>query len=288
MRGRFFVRPKDDDVTLFTASRAMMKTCPSLFLAGFAGLALATSAQAAIVSVEPTEDTFVTSGSADANAGSPDANYGAAGAMMISGSSGAKGQMQSLMKFNVASAKASFDSTFGAGHWTVNGITLRLGTSSGVQGAQPMNAIFNPINTGLFKVDWMSSDAWAEGTGTPQLPTTDGVTYNTLGSFLSGADRTVGTFTYTPAGDNTNATYTLTLDAGLTADVAAGGDVSLRGYAGDATVGYLFNTRLIGTTTLRPLLSVSAIALPEPGTAMLLAGAALLGLMHRRRDARAA
>jgi hypothetical protein len=263
----------------------MMKTCHNLFLAVFA---FAVSAQAAIVSMEPTADTFVTSGSGDPNAGSPTANYGAAGAMMISGSSGAKGTMQSLMKFNVASAKASFDSTFGAGQWTVNGITLRLGTNAGVQGAQPMNAIFNPINTGLFKVDWMSSDGWAEGTGTPQLPTTDGVTFNTLGSFLSGADRTVGTFTYTPAGDNTTATYTLTLDAGMTADVAAGGDVSLRGYAGDATVGYLFNSRLVGTTTNRPLLTVSAIALPEPGTGTLLAGAALLGLMHRRRDARAA
>jgi hypothetical protein len=263
-----------------------MKPRSILFLAASVLAVLPAPAPAAFFSLNPAADAVVMSGSADPNAGSPTANYGAAGAMMISGASAAKGAMQSLMKFNLAAAKVNFDGLFGAGNWAVDGITLQLGTNAGVQGAQPMNAIFNTINTGLFKVDWMANDTWAEGTGTPQVPTTDGVTFNTLASFLGGADKTLGTFTYTPAGNNTVANYTLALDSSFTADVAAGGDVSLRGYAGDATVGYLANTRLFASG--KPTLTVSASAVPEPCGGVLLAGAALLGLARRRRHARGA
>src|SRR4051812_27758405 len=69
-----------------------------------------------------TADEFVTSGSADPNAGLPTANYGGAGSLMISPASAAKGEMQSLLKFNLAATKSTFDSTFGIGNWVITGI----------------------------------------------------------------------------------------------------------------------------------------------------------------------
>jgi hypothetical protein len=275
----------------------MMKTCSTLLRAVTAFLLLQLSASAVTVNLNPTADTFVTAGSGDVNAGSPGANYGGAGALMISGASTTKGEIQTLFKFNLATAKTMFDTTFGAGNWLVDSITLQLGTNTGTQGVQPMNLIFNTINQGLFNVDWLANDNWGEGNGTPMtpfLPTNppvDGATYNSLGVLESGADETLGTFTYTPVG-NTNpptipaANYALGLDSSFIADISAGGDVSLRAYADDATVGYLFNARSFGSN--KPTLIVSASVVPEPGAGALLAAMALLWLARRRHDARAA
>ncbi len=235
-----------------------------------------------------TADAFVTAGSADPNAGLPTKNYGAAGALMISPAGSAKGEIESLLKFNLAATKSLYDSTFGVGNWVITGLKLQLGTSDGFAGDQPMNLIFNTINGGLFGFDWLANDSWAEGTGNPMNPKTDGVSYNSLAALLSGADRPLGTNTYTPPNTNTgpSANYTLGLDSSFVSDIMAGGDVSLRGYAADSSVGLLFNARTFASN--KPTLVVTAVAAPEPGTGALLASAALLGLFRRRRDARTA
>src|SRR5262245_34090185 len=123
-----------------------MKTNFRVLRFGLALACLTTSATAIVVNIDPTADAFVTARSATPSAGLPTANYGGAGALMVSGAGTAKGEMQSLLKFNLAAAKTSFDATFGAGNWFIDGITLQLGTNFGSQGAQPNNPIFNTIN----------------------------------------------------------------------------------------------------------------------------------------------
>src|SRR4051794_4974761 len=76
-----------------------------------------------------TADAFVTAGSSDPNAGLPNGNYGGAGALMISPAGSAKGEIESLLKFNLASTKATFDTAFGAGNWVITGVKLQLGTN---------------------------------------------------------------------------------------------------------------------------------------------------------------
>jgi len=253
---------------------------------------LGAPAQAAVVSIPSFADTFVTAGSATAGAGNPDANYGGAGAMQISGSSTTKGAMQALLKFDLLTAKNTFDGTFGVGKWAIDGITLQLGTNFGTQGIQPNNPIFNAVNTGSFKFDWLAFDSWGgEGSGNPgspfipSNPPTDGVTWNTIGLLLGATDENLGTFTYTPVG-NTNppnvpaANYPLGLTTGFVGDATAGNVVSLRGYAADLGVAYLFNAHSFGSNS--PTLLVSAVATPEPTTAALL-GLGVLALRTRRR-----
>lgn len=274
--------------------------CPrlhSLLAAVFFSATAARTGLAVTLSINPSADAFMTGGSADVNAGSPSLNYGGAGALMVSAPGSQKGEIQSLLKFNLAPVKTTLDGMFGTGNWLVDTITLQLGTNFGTQGAQPNNPIFNQINGGLFSIEWLANDNWGEGSGTPGSPFTplnppvDGVTFATLAGLASGTDRALGTFLYTPVG-NTNpptippATYSLGLDASFLADLSAGNDVSLRAFAADAGVNYLFNSRSFGTASSRPTLVVSASAAPEPATSALLAGAALPGLCGRRRHAR--
>ncbi len=196
--------------------------------------------------------------------------------------------MQSLMEFDFSSVKLSLDASFGVGNWTITNVKLQLATNFGTQGQQPGNAIFNAINAGLFKIDWQSNDNWGEGTGTPASPETpsnapvDAVTYNTIASLESGADRNLGTFSWTAAG-NTPVSYTLGLDPSFLADAGAGSDVSLRFYAGDLGVSYLFNSREFGTSGSRPALSITAVQMPEPGVCTLLAPLALFFANRRWR-----
>ncbi len=256
-----------------------MKTNPSLLRIGFAVLALTATASAGLIAINPIADAHVTSGSGNPSAGFPTANYGADGALMVSAPGSAKGGMQTLFKFDFAPVKASFDTTFGAGNWIVTSATLNLGTNVGTQGAQPPNAFFNSINGGLFKVDWLANDNWAEGTGRssipvfPSNPPVNGVTFNSLPSLLSASDKTLGTYTYAPVG-NTNlpaiprASYAMGLDPSFLADMSAGNTVSLRLYAGDANVTYLFNSRSFVLPDNLPTLEVNAFAspVPEPGS----------------------
>jgi len=97
-------------------------------------LALTASAPAGlIVSLNPTADSFVSSAN-------PARNFGSAGALDVSGTGTLKGEFDSLLRFDLATAKTQFDIAFGAGQWAIDSVTLRLTT------ATPNNSIFNNPN----------------------------------------------------------------------------------------------------------------------------------------------
>src|SRR5437764_9801832 len=154
-------------------------------------LASLTSTEAATVSLNPIADTFVMSAQ-------PASNFGGAGGLGVSPPALPQGLFETLMKFDLASAKSSFDSTFGVGQWRIQSITLQLTT------ATPNNPIFNANGAGASITKWMQDDVWSEGTGTPSAPTTDGVTYDSLISLFSPNDHDVGTGHFPGGNTGTN------------------------------------------------------------------------------------
>lgn len=211
-------------------------------------------------------------------------NFGGAGTLAIAPASSPDGEFDSVIKFNTAAAVSQFNTTYGAGNWTITGIALSLASNFGVQGAQPNNNIFNIINAGQFGIDWLSYDGWTEGAGSgngePGYPATSEVSFNSIATLLSGAVDSLGTFTYTPPGNNIYLNYTLPLDAGLVNDTAGGGDISLYFYAADNQVSYLFNARSYASN--HPELTLAAAPVPEPGIAGLM-GLSFASLMACRR-----
>ncbi len=160
-------------------------------------------------------DAFLATGSPNYQGGADltGLNFGDAGTLAIAPASSAKGEFQSVIKFNLSNAVSLFNTTYGTNNWTVGGISLELTSNYGTAGVQPNNPIFNAISGGKFVIEWLSNDDWVEGTGTPNLPTTDGVTYNSLPDLLSGAHQILCTNTYAPPGNNVPVTFTLPLDA---------------------------------------------------------------------------
>ncbi len=232
---------------------------------------------AAAPGINPTADTFVSSAN-------PANNYGAAGALAVSASATGKGELDTFIRFNLATTKTYFDGIYGAGNWTVQSITLQLTTST------PNNAIFNNLNVaGMFAVTSMQSanaDAWAEGTGSPNTPDTTGtLNYSNHTTYLGASDQGLGNYSF--GGGTTGATtYTLTLSGGLSVNVQAGSDTNFYLSAADAAVSYVFNSTNFGTAASRPVLIVNAI--PEPGTVTmfsLAAGLLALGFVRGRRRA---
>ena len=213
----------------------------------------------------------------------PTLNFGGAGTLAIAPASSAKGEFDSVIMFNTASAVSQFNTTYGAGNWTITGLTLSLASNFGTQGAQPNNAIFNTINAGSFGIDWLANDSWVEGTGGGNGAANGAVSFNSIPSLLSPGYDSLGTYTYTPPGNNVYANYSLSLDANLVSDAAAGGAVSLYFYAADNQVSYLFNSREFASN--HPELTVTAAPVPEPNAAALLA-ASLGGFLFSRRQKR--
>ena len=268
----------------------MMKPCSSLSIVSFVLLTLAASAPAATFSLNPSADAFVSSSTALnvlGTAAIKDSNFGFAGALAVSAPGLPKGEFDSLMMFNFAAAKASFDTTLGAGQWAVTSITLQLTVQP------PNNSIFNgsgatPANTaGIFSLTWMQNKTWTEGTGTPAAPTTTGITFSTLSSFLGGSDQSLGTSFSFGGGTSGNTAWTLGLASSLVTDVTNGNQTSLLMAPADTGVAMVANSENFGTSANRPLLTVTAGTVPEPGSMTLLASAALAWFARRRRDARA-
>lgn len=243
-----------------------------LFVMGIVGVLLPgfVSAQT-LWSGTSVADAFVTTGSANTL---EDNNYGGAGALMISAAGLAKGEFQSVVLFDVATAVSTFDTTYGAGQWTVTSVTMSLTATS------PNNAIFNAISAGNFSIDWMGNDTWTEGTGSPNAPGAAGITFTTLQStYRSPSDSLQGTFAW-PGGTSGSTTWTLTPTASLLNDIAAAGPVGFRLYAADTTASYLFNSRNFGTASRRPVLTITAV--PEPSL-LALTGLGLAGILIARR-----
>lgn len=206
-------------------------------------------------------DAFVTTG---ANGSLSSSNFGAAGALAIAASGLPEGEFQSVLKFDLSSAFNSFNSQFGAGQWMVQSVMLDLTASS-----HP-NAIFNPVAAGSFNVSLMQNNSWVEGTGTGGAPTSDGITFNSLeGVYINNSvDQALGTFAYTGNTTGQNG-YGLTLSSGLLSDITGGDELSLRLFAADNQISYLITSRTGGSLAQEPSLVVDAVAVPEPGAAVL-------------------
>ena len=224
-------------------------------------------------------DAFLATGSSNNPEGSDltGLNFGAAGTLVVAPAASVKGEFQSVLKFSLSNAVALFNTNYGAGNWSITGISIQLTSNYGTSGVQPNNAIFPVISGGNFVIEWLSNNDWVEGTGTPNLPTTDGVTYDSLPDLPSDAHAILGTNTYTPPGNNVPVTYALPLDTNLVADVSGGGDVSFLLYAADNQIGYLFNSYNYGRGN-EPLINITAT--PRVLPLEILSGYFTNGLFH--------
>ena len=252
-----------------------MTSCYRTLLTGLVSLTItalcAATGLAAIVSTNPVADSFVTPGSDGSLSNN---NYGAAGVLSVAAPGKPQGEFQSVLRFDLSSTKSTFDAQFGAGLWSIESVTLQL-TAAPVN-----NTIFNAASAGQFTVSWMQDNSWMEGTGTPSVPTTTGITWNTLPNFLGPNDENLGTFSFNGATSGST-TYTLTLSSGFTTDLSGGNMVSLRVLSADSNISYLFNSRNFNTAASRPALTVTAV--PEPSSCVLALAGLLLLIRGRRR-----
>jgi hypothetical protein len=233
-----------------------------------------------------TADAFLAAGSPGNPVGTnlTSLNFGSAGTLAIAPAGSAKGEFDSVIQFNTAAAVSQFNTTYGVGNWQITGMTLSLASNFGTQGVQPNNGIFNTINGGSFGIDWLANNSWVEGSGGGMggtgFPNNTSVSFNSISSLFSGGSASLGTFLYTPPGNNIYQNYSLPLNSSLTSGAAAGGGVSLYFYAADNQVGYLFNSKEFASN--HPELSITAVAVPEPGT-LALTSFALGGFLISRR-----
>jgi hypothetical protein len=217
----------------------------------------------------------------------PGLNFGAAGTLAIAPASSAKGEFDSVLMFNTASATSQFNATYGTGNWQLTGLTLSFASNFGTNGAKPSSTLLNTVSGGNFAVDWLANTSWVEGSGTGNgsagYPANSSVSFNSISGLLASGYDSLGTYTYTPPGNNVYANYSLPLDANLVTSAAAGGNLSLYFYAADNQVSYVFNSHdYTGTPNNHPELTLIAEAVPEPTTAALLA-ISLGGLLSSRR-----
>jgi hypothetical protein len=252
----------------------------NIYLSVASTLALAFSAELSLgasFTATPVADAFVTTGPSGNLSNN---NYGGGGALAVAAGALPNGQFETVMRFDLSGVRASLDSTFGAGQWDIQSVSLQL--SSSAHG----NAIYNAPAPGMFGVSLMVNNSWVEGTGNASNPASIGITYNTLLSvLLPPADQPLGTFSF-PGGTSGINIYSLALAPQLTSDIAAGANLSLRLFAADNSVSYLFSSREATPVSEEPQLIVTAI--PEPRFLALFgigAGLLLASQSRQRRNA---
>src|SRR5712692_6945633 len=152
-------------------------------------------------------DAFVATGRSGNLSGD---NFGSAGALAVAAPGLPQGEFQSVLQFDLSGARNSFDAQFGVSQWSIQSATLQLTSSP------HNNAIFNSVAAGQFNVSLMQNNSWVEGTGTGGVPTTDGISYNSLQStYINNVlDQSLGTFSF-PGGTSGANIYSLSLASGL-------------------------------------------------------------------------
>lgn len=239
------------------------------------------------VSTEATSDTFLTNDTRYINS-----NMSSYGAMMISapltdtvqGISQAR-TMETLVAYNTASAKASFDATYGVGMWEVTDVKVKFYTNFDIIGVPANNNQFNVPAAGAFNLAYFANDSWfnpatAGATGLSNSNLTWNSVYGggTYTGLFTG-EQNLGTYTYT--GGTTNGTtdcysvpdscspryWDLSLSSGLLTDIGNGGYVSIHGTAADDKVTYLINQMTKPGAHPQIYITADAIpAVPEPAT----------------------
>jgi len=206
------------------------------------------------ISIRPDADAFVRSQA-------PTSNYGGGGALSVSGAAAVNGAGQqngafdTLMRFSMSDAMSTLDAALGQ-DWIVTGARLVV-----TEMAIPDNEIFNR-GVGQFEIFWMGSDDWIEGTGRPNTPTNDGVTWQDMPAILnSNADVSLGAFTNT--GANTRVSFPLKLAEQFIVDMRSSAEVSLYLTASSSNIGFTFNSRSFGNTNAQPFMELSAVANPR-------------------------
>jgi hypothetical protein len=254
-----------------------MKTTRSLLIAATCGIifALPFAGEAVVYTINTTTADAFLSGA------SPTLNFGGTGTLAIAPASSPKGGFDSVIMFNTAGAVSQFNTTYGAGNWAITGFTLSLASNFGTNGAIPNNGLLNTVSGGNFGIDWLAYDSWVEGTGGGNGAANGAVNFNSISTLFSAGSDSLGTYLYTPPGNNVYASYSLPLDANLVSNAAAGGAVSLYFYAADTRVSYLFNSREFASN--HPELTITAVPVPEPAATTLLVAALGGFLLLRNR-----
>ncbi|MFA5203550.1 MAG: hypothetical protein WC708_04015 [Lentisphaeria bacterium] len=268
-------------------------------LCGLAFLAAA-AVPAVTVSTPATADTFVLNpGPANTLEDADNRNFGGLNSRSVAAytavgtTSGQKGGFDSLLRFNAAATLTAFDALYGAGNWTITGVSLKLCTSYNVAGPGIFNA---PGAEGKFAVSYMPDDGsgWVQGQGytskTPD-PTTSysGISYTGLQTILDATPATlVGTYDYVNLGTTQWETFDLgTGTQALLVDLLNGDNLSLLLTPADDHVAFNFTSwQYVGTIGSRPpTLIITAEAIPEPvcATLLIMAGGCCLARRAKRR-----
>jgi hypothetical protein len=203
-------------------------------------------------------------------------NYGGGGALALAAGALPNGEFQSVLKFDLSGARNTLDSQYGSGNWSIQSISLQLSSSP------HNNSIYDEVHAGQFGISLMRNNSWIEGTGNASNPGATGINYNTLQtSFINPAlDSPLGTFSFDGDTSSLNQ-YLLETGSALNGELMSGDNITLRLFAADNSVSYLFSSRAAGSQAAQPELIISAI--PEPGVSALLAlGMAVLLLQKKR------
>jgi len=229
---------------------------------------------AATSSTGASADTFVAFGPSGNLANN---NYGGGNALAIAAGGLTNGEFQSVIRFDLSGALASFNAQYGPGNWSIQSVSLQL-TSSGHS-----NPIYNDIVAGQFGVSLMQNNGWLEGTGNASNPANNGITFNSLQNVFinNSTDQALGTFNF-PGGSSGANDYSLNLSSGLLTDILNGSNLSVRLFAADSQVSYLFSARTATPASSGPQLIITVV--PEHQALTLALSAFALMIVRKRLE----
>ena len=160
------------------------------------------------------------------------------------------------MRFDVSGVTSNFNSIYGTGRWGISKLTLVVFEQTDVN-----NTDFNG-GVGPFEIRWIATNTWTEGTGKPNNPTTDGITYNDEPSLLNPTIGSLGTF----VNGGTDGVVRLSLgsSASFISDISTGNLVSLFLTATtNSTIGFTFHSRNFVDPTQFPYLEIIAVPISQ-------------------------
>lgn len=277
---------------------------PILLAAALAGAVLAPAAQAVTVLDHKSVSILSSAGAGGSGGSASDMVFpvfsadgwgwaggagGVQGSASITNTGGAATPANEVLRFNLGGIVDGLNTSYGAGNWTVDNLTLSFASSN----ARQNNSRFG-VGSGSFDIYWVGNDNWAQSTGTVANKQLNPSYASTAASLLawSGTQALLGSETFTRVGTTgyVSLSYTLANAASFVQDIvgasaASNASASLYLMGTSDTLGMIIFTG--GQSQALPTLSFDVVSVsapvPEPQAWVLLAGGlGLLAFLRRR------
>ncbi len=214
------------------------------------------------VSIVPEADTFVADLEGEALRSQ---NFGGSGGLAVAALGSPKGEMETILRFNLETLRADLEEQLGSDQWNVEAVQFKFNLTAA------RNPVFNTVTAGTLCVSEFADNSWVEGMGRTSFPDESGISFSEFAPLREATAESEPLACFDFGGESNGGVIVPIEPTQEFRDaLLRQPQLSLRLAFTSETGALVLNSREIGMAARRPVLEVTASVATAPDGANLL------------------